>query len=52
MNSRNGMKVIRDVSCTSGLRCDSELWGVGLNPLDFGNVMGKIRGKNCSFLSF
>lgn len=52
MNSRNEMKVIRDVSCTNGPHCDSELWGVGPNPLDFGNVMEKIRGKTGPFFFF
>lgn len=49
MNSRNEMKVIRDVSCTNSLHNDSELRGVGPNPLDFRNVMEKIRGKTGSF---
>lgn len=49
MNSRNEMKVIRDVSCTNSLHYDSELRGVGPNPLDFRNVMEKIRGKTGSF---
>lgn len=45
MNSRNKTKVIRDVSCTSSLDCDSELRGAEPNPLDFGCVMEKIRRK-------
>lgn len=49
MNSRNEMKVIRDVSCTNSLHYDSELRGVGPNPLDFRNAMEKIRGKTGSF---
>lgn len=49
MNSRNGTKVIRDVSCTSSLDCDSELRGAEPNPLDFGCVMEKIRRKTFFF---
>lgn len=49
MNSRNEKKVIRDVSCTNSLHCDSELRGAGPNPLDFRSVMEKIRGKTGSF---
>lgn len=51
MNSRNEMKVIRDVSCTNSLQYDSELRGAGPNPLDFRSVMEKIRGKTASFFS-
>lgn len=50
MNSRNKTKVIRDVSCTSSLDCDSELRGAEPNPLDFGCVMEKIRRKTFFFL--
>lgn len=51
MNSRNEMKVKRDVSCTSTLHY-SELRGAGSNPLDFRAAMGEIRGKTASlFLS-
>lgn len=49
MNSRNKTKVIRDVSCTSSLDCDSELRGAEPNPLDFGCVMEKIRRKTFFF---
>lgn len=49
MNSRNKTKVIRDVSCTSSLNCDSELRGAEPNPLDFGCVMEKIRRKTFFF---
>lgn len=49
MNSRNEMKVIRDVSCTNSLHYDSELRGAGPNPLDFRSMMGKIRGKTGSY---
>lgn len=51
MNSRNKTKVIRDVSCTSSLDCDSELRGAEPNPLDFGCVMEKIRRKTFFFFS-
>lgn len=51
MNSRNEMKVIRDVSCTNSLRYDSELRAAGRNLLDFGSVMEKIRGENWLFFS-
>lgn len=51
MNSRNKTKVIRDVSCTSSLDCDSELRGAEPNPLDFGCVMEKIRRKTFFFQS-
>lgn len=49
MNSRNEMKVIRDVSCTNSLQYDSELRAAGPNPLDFRSMMEKIRGKTGSF---
>lgn len=49
MNSRNEMKVIKDVSCTNSLQYDSELGAAGRNPLDFRRVMEKIRGKTGSF---
>lgn len=41
------MKVI-DVSCTNSLHYESELRGVGSNPLEFRSVMEKIRGKTAS----
>lgn len=51
MNSRNEMKVKRDVSCTSTLHY-RELRGAGPNPLDFRTAMEEIRGKTASlFLS-
>lgn len=46
------MKVIRDVSCTNSLHCDSELRGAGRNPLDFRSVMEKIRVKTGFFFFF
>lgn len=49
MNSRNEMKVIRDVSCTNSLNYDSELRAAGPNPLDFKSVMEKIKGKTGSY---
>ncbi len=49
MNSRNEMKVIRDVSCTITLHYDSELRVAGPNPLDFRSVMEKIREKTGTF---
>lgn len=45
MESRNQMKAIRDVSCTSSPRRDSELRSADPNPLDFRCAMEKIRGK-------
>lgn len=47
MNTRNEMKVKRDVSCTSTLHY-SELRGAEPNPLDFRAAMGEIRGKTAS----
>lgn len=47
MNSKNEIKVKRDVSCTNTLHY-SELRGAQPNPLDFRAAMGEIRGKTAS----
>lgn len=44
------MRLIRDVSCTSGVHYGRELRGARPNPVDFRSVIEKVREKTFLFL--